>query len=197
MAETTSRPDYFQVFDLPRRLSIDSRDLEKSFYRKSRAWHPDLFATASAAEQQQATEQTSLLNDAYRALRDPWSRTEYLLALETGTLHEEKKREQGKPKAPPELLEEAFDMNMQLEELRMDAADDNLRKELIASREKFAAKMSELEEQLGVLWVRWDADVVDNDRRDRDATLKALEALLDRRRYVRNLLRDASEALGE
>ena len=102
-------PDYFAVFELPRRLALDGKALEKTFYRKSRQLHPDVYASAPAEEQARATEQSSLLNDAYRTLKEPFARSEYLLKLETGTLHEDRPREGGKPKAPPELLEEAFE----------------------------------------------------------------------------------------
>ena len=81
---TTAQPqsDYFAVFSLPRKLHLDLPQLERSFYRLSRKYHPDVYATKSAAEQQWSLDQTSLLNDAYRTLKSPVSRTEHLLRLE-------------------------------------------------------------------------------------------------------------------
>src|SRR5580704_1345754 len=113
--------DYFAVFGLPRKLHIDLSALERNFYRLSRKLHPDLYAQASLQEQQWSLDQTSLLNDAYRTLKNPIARTEYLLGLE-GVVLEAGKSEDGKPKdsrVPPDLLEEVFELNMQLEEMRM------------------------------------------------------------------------------
>src|SRR5579864_912222 len=66
--------DYFKFFSLPHKLNIDVAALEREFYRLSRQLHPDLYARASAQEQQWSLEQTSRMNDAYRALRDPIAR---------------------------------------------------------------------------------------------------------------------------
>ena len=80
---------YFEIFSLPPKLCLDTVTLEKGFYRLSREYHPDRFASKSAQEQAVATEQSSLLNDAYRTLRDPIRRTEYLLELEGVELEEQ------------------------------------------------------------------------------------------------------------
>ena len=66
--------DYFEFFDLPRNLAIDTKDLEKRFYALSRQLHPDLHSRKSAAERDYALESTAVLNDAYRTLRDPIAR---------------------------------------------------------------------------------------------------------------------------
>src|SRR5260370_795572 len=128
VANPAATQDYFSVFELPRKLNIDIGALEKSFYAYSRKLHPDVFARASKEEQQWSEEQSSRLNDAYRTLKDPIKRTEYLLKLEGVELEEQSKaateqaRASGQLKkqiVPPDLLEEVFELNMQLEELRM------------------------------------------------------------------------------
>src|SRR5215471_12128914 len=81
--------DYFSFFSLPRKLNIDLAGLEREFYRLSRKLHPDLFARSSSQEQEWSTEKTSQLNDAYRTLKDPIARTEYLLELEGVKLEEQ------------------------------------------------------------------------------------------------------------
>src|ERR1700741_427761 len=80
--------DFFSLFSLPRHLRIDTAALEKAFYAQSRKLHPDRFASRPLAEQESALAASSQLNDAYRTLRDPISRTEYLLALEGIQLEE-------------------------------------------------------------------------------------------------------------
>src|ERR1051325_9161662 len=83
--------DYFSFFGLPRKLNVDLAGLEREFYSLSRKLHPDLYARADSREQQWSLEKSSQLNDAYRTLRDPISRTEYLLKLEGVDLEEQSK----------------------------------------------------------------------------------------------------------
>src|SRR5277367_460083 len=117
---------YYEAFGLEPALSLDAEDLKKRFYERSRQWHPDRFSRASAAEQEKALEMTSTLNDAFRTLRDPIARAEYFL--------KEKGIELSKD-APPELLEEVFELNMALEELR--DGDDSARAQLVIAQERF------------------------------------------------------------
>lgn len=197
---------YFEVFDLPPKLHVDRAALEKSFYRLSREYHPDRFAAKPAAEQAAATERSSLLNDAYRALRDPIRRTEYLLELEGIELEEqsvqatEQARALGAQKkqiVPPDLLEEAFELNMQLEEMKTAAKagedDPQLRKDLEAAKANFTGLMEQSQRSLEAEWDSWDAAVDSGDDGAKDAAKDEMLALLNRRSYLRNLLRDVSE----
>ncbi len=194
--------DYFSVFALPRKLAVDTRALERAFYRRSREVHPDRFARASAAEQQWSLEQTSLLNDAYRALKDPVARTEYLLQLEGITLADDatKADRQEKKNVPPELLAEVFELNMQLEEMRMNAKmgedDPQLRRDLEQARAQFEAQFAGIDRELVAEWDRWDAAVEAGDDAAQKPVAERMAALLDKRRYVRNLVHDVREALG-
>src|SRR5947209_12277305 len=119
--------DYFTFFGLPRKLNVDVAQLEREFHQLSRKLHPDVYARAEDQEQEWSLQQSSQLNDAYRTLRDPIKRTQYLLRLEGVELEEqsktatEKARQTGEVKkevVPPDLLEEVFEWKMQLEELR-------------------------------------------------------------------------------
>ena len=105
--------DYFAFFGLPRKLTIDLADLEQRFHSLSWKLHPDNFVRASEDERQLSLDRSSQLNDAYRTLRDPVGRVEYLLGL-AGMRKEGQKKQQ----APPELLEEVFELNESLDELR-------------------------------------------------------------------------------
>ena len=96
--------NYFEVFELPRRLAIDAGDLQRRFYELSRQHHPDFHQAATPADQAAALERSALVNVAYRHLRDPIARAEYLVQLEEGRPWREGGRE--RPKAPPELLAE-------------------------------------------------------------------------------------------
>ena len=196
--------DYFTLFALPRHLHLDLPRLEKSFYAQSRRLHPDRFAAKPAAEQEAALAASSQLNDAYRTLRDPIARTEYLMSLEGIQLEEQSRAAtdaakasgtQKKQVAPPDLLEEAFELNMALEEMKMDP-DPNIRHDLEAAREKFSAMLAESQTQLETLWTQWDTAETAQDSATKDEAKQAMVALLNRRSYIRNLVRDVNQALG-
>ena len=203
------KPDnYFAQFGLPRHLNIDTAALEKAFYAHSRKLHPDRFASRPPAEQEAALAASSQLNDAYRTLRDPIARTEYLLALEGIQLEEQSRaatdaaRATGTEKkqvAPPDLLEEAFELNMQLEEMRMAKQmgddDPSTRADLESARTKFTAMLNDLQQELETLWSKWDAAEDANDAAARDTAKQSMVALLNRRSYIRNLVRDVNAAL--
>ncbi len=200
--------DFFTFFALPRKLILDVTALEKQFYTLSRKLHPDRFASKPQAEQEAALAQSSLLNDAYRTLKDPILRTQYLLTLEGVELEEQSKtatdaaRTSGTPKkqiVPPDLLEEAFELNMQLEEMRMAKGmgddDPQLRNDLLAAQATFAAKMAETQVNLEALWTCWDAAIETGDDVGKEAAKQDIIALLNRRSYLRNLVRDVHDAL--
>ncbi len=202
------QPDYFSLFASPRHLCLDLKALERNFYAESRRLHPDRFAAKPQAEQDAALAASSRLNDAYRTLRDPIARTEYLLSLEGIQMEEQSSaathaaRATGTEKkqvAPPDLLEEAFELNMQLEEMRLAKKtgedDPDARKDLQSAREKFASMLQESQSQLEQLWKKWDAAEDANDSPARDQAKQEMVALLNRRSYIRNLVRDVNEAL--
>jgi molecular chaperone HscB len=182
---------------------VDVAALEKAFYAQSRRLHPDRFAAKPAAEQEEALAASSQLNDAYRTLREPIARTEYLLGLEGIQMEEQSRAATDAAKAagtakkqvaPPDLLEEAFELNMQLEEMKMDP-DPGVRAELEAAAAKFTAMLAETQVQLDGLWTKWDAAVDADDAAAKDAAKTAMVALLNRRSYIRNLVRDVGQAL--
>jgi len=158
---------FYEAFGLTPALSLDAEDLKKRFYERSRQWHPDRFSRASAEEQQKALDMTSTLNDAFRTLRDPVARAEYFLKENGIELSKE---------APPELLEEVFELNMALEELR--DGDESSRPQLVAAKERFIAMRDAIDASLPAT-----------------ADLEEVRALLNRRRYIRNLIREVENVL--
>ena len=223
--------DHFSFFGLPRKLNIDAGTLEKEFYRLSRKLHPDVYARGTAREQEWSLGKSAQLNDAYRALKDPISRTQYLLELEGVQMEEQSSvataqaRENGiekKQVVPPELLEEVFELNMQLQELKMakqvgeDAAETQAA--LDSARAGFEQRLDALTAGLKGLWDQWDAVIDKNsgsaddsapanpvldgsgraDVRDKRVAVRdKMVALLNQRNYIRNLVRDVTAALEE
>jgi molecular chaperone HscB len=200
--------DYFTFFGLPRKLNIDFPGLEKEFYQLSRNLHPDLYSGADKREQEWSLEQSSQLNDAYRTLKDPIKRTEYLLRLEGVELEEQSKSATEQARAtgavkkqvvPPDLLEEVFDLNMQLEELRMQKKmgedDPALIEEVGRQKLELEEKHEALLEELRRYWNDWDQAVEGGTDADRLKVRDHMVDVLNRRNYLRNLVRDVNEVL--
>jgi molecular chaperone HscB len=195
--------DFFQVFGLRRAFQIDLEALEREFHRLSRRLHPDRFARASEQEREWSLTDTALLNDAYRTLKDPLFRTEYLLKLEgaeIGEQHAGKNRPANgndPSRVPADLLEEVFELNMQLEEMReareAGESDPDLLAQLEQAKTKFESLVAEVDKDLRGQWQAWD----EGDAAARESAKTAMVKLLDRRRYLSNLVRDVTETLGQ
>jgi|YNPBryBLVA2012_1023415.scaffolds.fasta_scaffold00243_15 molecular chaperone HscB len=175
-------PDYFRFFGLEPRLALDPEDLQRRYYELSRKLHPDRFLAATAAERQYSLEGTAILNDAYRVLRDPVARAEYLLRREG--------LEEVSPgrRTPPELLREIFELNEALEAFREDPRAG--RAQLDRARERLRALRQQADAELARLFRLWD------ERRER-GRLEEVRGVLERRRYVSKLETQLEEALSD
>jgi molecular chaperone HscB len=181
--------DYFTFMGLPRQLGIDAQDLERRFRDLSRQFHPDFFHNATPAERLASLERSSYLNDAFRTLRNPASRIEHLLALEGLA---PAKSDGGHAAVPPSLLEEVFELNELLDEIRelresgADPAD--LRERLAAARQPIQERRDEHERRVAELSARWDRLSGDAGAAERRATLDALRECVLERNYINNLI---------
>jgi molecular chaperone HscB len=174
--------DYFQFMGLPRKLNLDAADLERRFRALSRQFHPDFFYNATTAERRASLERSSYLNDAYRMLRSPITRLQYLLQIEglapAGPAEATRQ-------VPPGLLEEVFALNEELDEIRdlrgsgAPAADWQARLE--RARQPIEAKRIQHEAELAALSSKWDAGGGPD-------VLKALQDQFLERHYIHNLL---------
>lgn len=170
--------DYYRVLGLDPRLQLNLVELQQLFYGRSRELHPDRFARAEASVRAAALEESSLLNDAYRTLKDPVQRAEYFLKNRGFDIGE-----QGTKDVPPELLEEVFELNMALEELK--SGDESARPQLATARDHFAALLAQSDNELTNLFAAHDAS-------PGEPVLRQIRGLLNRRRYIQNLLRDVN-----
>lgn len=187
--------DYFAFFGLPQKLRIDEAGLEQRFHQLSWKLHPDNFVKSSEFERNLALERSSELNDAYRALREPVLRVEYLL-LREGVRKEGTTKQQ----APPELLEEVFELNESLDELREaknDGADlSELRGRLGEAQKNFQEKLEEVDAELQDVFGEWDKTIdADADDTERRKQMAKLNEVLNRRSYIRNLVRNVAQEL--
>ena len=164
---------YFEAFGIEPKLTIDTEDLQQRFYRLSREFHPDRFTRRPVVEQQEALERTSLLNDGFRVLKDPIRRAEYVLKQKGFDIGEQRGKD-----VPPELLEEVFELNMALEESDQD--------QLASFRQKFEAMLEAIGGELSTLFTAYDSAGSGLDR---------IRAVLNRRRYIGNLLHKIDSSL--
>src|SRR5271168_361877 len=181
LQQIPSSIDYFALFELPKKLWIEMDGLEKKFLQLSWKLHPDNFVNATELERELSLKRSSELNDAYRVLRDPVARVEYLLAIEGM-----RKEGQHKQQAPPELLEEVFELNESLDELReakSAGGDLSVLKQRLQSAEKnFGEKLAEVDGELQSVAREWDSAVDTNaDEAVRKNLMTMMNEILNRR----------------
>ena len=187
--------DYFSFFELPRKLELDRAALEGKFHTLSWKLHPDNFVRASEFERNLSLERSSELNDAFRTLREPVARVAYLLEF-LGVRKEGTTKQQ----APPELLEEVFELNESLDELRDARASGgdtaSLRERLVAAQRNFDEKLAEVDGDLAKAGREWDAAVdAHTDDAATSAVLTRMGDLLNRRAYIRNLVEGVNQEI--
>ena len=171
--------NFFEFFGLDRKLSLNELLLKKRFYELSREWHPDRFSRKSSEESNLAEENTALINDGYRTLRDPIKRAEYLLSEEGFPIGEQRSKD-----VPPELLEEVFELS---------EGDESARPQLESARTAFVSMRDATDGELSALFSRYDAS--ESQSETAQQALHEIRGVLNRRRYVENLLRDVEKAL--
>ena len=180
--------NFFSVFGLVPRLNLDLGMLEHQFHKLSRKLHPDRFARAGENEKEWSLAQSSLLNDAYRTLKEPLTRTYYLLKLHGAEIGEEfaGKDKKDPSRVPADLLEEVFELNMALEEVR--SGDESARPQLEEAEANFTQMMSEIGQQLETLFAKYDAA-------PSRETLGEIRGVLNRRKYIQNLVNEVHTQL--
>ena len=192
--------DYFTCLGLPRLLTINVSDLENKFYEMSRSFHPDFYQTKTDTERSISLENSALLNAAYRTLKDPILRAEYLVRLEAGAVKEIRNQ------PPADLFEEILSLQEDLEEYRAASAQPSsdlsaLRIKLQADREALEQRQREMESRLFGLFETWDclqrqSEPTDQTRVKKEAVLKEMRELLSNRTYVRNIINDLIATVG-
>ncbi len=187
--------DYFTCMNLPRRLLLDEKSLEETFYSLSRTFHPDFYANKDEGEKMVSLRNTALLNTAYRTLKDPIQRAEYLIRLEAGSVKDVRS-------APPaDLFDEILEIQENLEEFRSLTSQTNsergkeLKAKLQIERETLGVRQEEMKTRLFGKFKDWD-DLQGGEeespeiREKKDAVLKEMQEILSNRTYVRNIVND-------
>jgi molecular chaperone HscB len=193
--------DYFTCFGLQRLLTVDPNELETKFYELSRTFHPDFFQRKTDAEQAISLGNSALLNTAYRTLKDPVRRAEYLVQLEAGSAKDIR------TSPPADLFEEILELQEDLDEYRSLSAEENapeqaaLQTKLTGEREHLEHRQRAMESDLLSLFTQWDRLQTQDDhnpavRAEKDATLKHMREILSNRTYLRNIINDLTATIG-
>ena len=191
--------DYFTCLGLPRRLTIDQHQLEAKFYELSRAFHPDFYQNKSAAEQTISLSNSAMLNTAYRTLRDPTERAEYLLGLEAGSVKEIRNS------PPADLFEEIIELQDTLNEYRAadrtSEAESTLRTKIQSEQTRLEQRQRDMEATLQQLFIQWDrlqdrGEATAQARAERERILKQMRENLSNRTYVKNIVSDLVSTIG-
>lgn len=173
--------NYFDLLGLPHTLSLDTQALQDRFYELTRKLHPDRFTRKSEREKQYSLDASSILNDAYRILRDPVKRAEYFLKQKGFDIGEQRSKD-----VPPELLEEVFELNMALEEMR--GGDDSARAPLELASTNFTQMLTGIDKQLEAQFAAYDEE-------QNPAVLAQIRGKLNRRKYIQNLVNEVAGTL--
>jgi molecular chaperone HscB len=134
---------YFDVLGVAPVFHLHSAELEKQFLTLSKQFHPDRFAKAAPRERLEAVQKTTDLNLAYKTLRDPVRRAEYLLKLKGLDVADE---QLSSVKASPLLLGEMMELNEQLADARAAANIAAVRELADAVKEQRDLAMQAVEE---------------------------------------------------
>ena len=182
---------YFEILGVG--VNTDDAELTRRFRELSRLYHPDRWATADVKTQTTALDSSALVNDAYRTLRDPFARAEYLLRRERSIGPDDTKGTSAKP--PQELFAQVLELQealMEYQEARLDDDEttmDRVRPALLEAKEEFQAAYDKLRDGLSPLFARWDAN--DN----RETVLDGIAQVVGTRGYLRRVLTNLSGTL--
>jgi molecular chaperone HscB len=123
-----SQADHFQVLGVERRFAQDMAALERRYKDLTRILHPDRFARADPRARRASLARTVQLNDAWRTIKDPVRRAEYLLKLaglevggEEGTTRTDRQGDRQRVPVPQALLLEVMELREALAEARASA----------------------------------------------------------------------------
>lgn len=189
----TTTLDHFEFFGLPRLLTLDESALETEYFALSRRFHPDFFVSADPDQQIIALEKTSALNNAYRVLKDPTARAEYIVELETGTPFGESGEQN---QVPRDLLMDVMEVRERIMDWQMGETDDAAREQLNVDKTWATAQRHESDHHIALLADEWnDARAQVNNEAALASVVARLKDALSRRRYFTGLIRDIEKAL--
>ncbi|HOZ51905.1 MAG TPA: iron-sulfur cluster co-chaperone HscB C-terminal domain-containing protein [Chitinophagaceae bacterium] len=136
--------NYFNLFNIPVSLKVDSASLLKQYYVLSKQYHPDNFTLSDDIKKDNAELMTAMINEAKKILDSPYKRLEYILKEKNIIESDEKFA------LPPAFLAEMMDINEQLMELEFEKDDEKMlmiKKEIAAMETSIFKEVAHLFDQ--------------------------------------------------
>ena len=118
--------NHFERLGQPRQHALDRDALEQSYLERAAAAHPDKVAQDDTAAKRAAMEASAAINEAYRTLRDPVKRAEYLVKLGGRDL-DSSDPDTGAPKMPQPFLIDMIEHRERVAEAKAGGSLDALR----------------------------------------------------------------------
>lgn len=132
--------NHFELFGLAPAFALDAGALDRAFRELQAKVHPDRFAQAGEAERRASMQWSTRANEAYRMLKDPVQRANYLLELHgVDTGFGTNTAMSGEFLARQIELREALD---EAKEKRDVAALDGMKRDLAASSRALVAELA-------------------------------------------------------
>ncbi len=183
--------DYFTLFGIGPYLKIDLARLEATFYALSRKFHPDFYQKKSSEEQAISLENSALVNKAYRTLRDPLQRTEYLIQQVDGG-------NAVSTEAPADLFDEILELQELLESVKESSGDSSRRGQLRDALTNEQARFEQIQDQgkqaLERIATEWDGLQEISEKREwmeeQRRLLSGMKKIVSRRAYLDRVLND-------
>ena len=176
--------DPFSTLGLPARFDLSDTDIERAYFERSRAVHPDRVAAGTAAERVAALTASRAVNDAYQAVRRPHRRAEALLALAGERIAEHER-------LPAAMIEEVLALREQLAEAKH-AGDLGA---ITAMRAAMEARRSAIVNEFAPLFAAARATDAAAGPGGAESALSAVKARLISLRYVDRYLEECDAAL--
>jgi DnaJ-class molecular chaperone len=166
---------YFEIFGIsPIRLGFSSSELETKFHELSLKNHPDKNQNSA-----QSVKMSAEINLAYKVLRDPWTRSLYVLG-QFGLVQSSK--------IPPSLA----DVYFELQDLNDRSKLEALRALLAEDRVERSAKLTKIFQDFDQMGLR----ALDAQNSQALVILKNLQELVLENTYCNSMLRDIDQRLG-
>ena len=182
----SAEKSHYEVLGYDREiLDLDLADLEKRFFRLSKKFHPDRFASKGPLVIQISHDRSSAVNNAYRTLKDPISRAKYIVEKELGSIEEKS------AKVPMEMADLFFEIQDVLDTIRESDGNppENAVREVQKAEEELIQKVKELEAGLNAKFSDYDQ------KRDKQ-TVEQIKEILSERSYIKSFLRQVDSVMG-
>lgn len=177
--------DLFSVLGLPPKLLIDLPTLNEQFRKLSLESHPDRDTSGSPEARAMAIKKSSRLNEAYRVLKDPWTRATYAVDL-----HSQSTTLDSPPESMLAELMEIQEATMELQETLMEDDDQKaqtLKNQLKSEQARLIKDREALDQRRDTLFSEIDSG--------NESAYSRLSSLLGERKYLNRILQTIEAAI--